>query len=1339
MREFSNLANVILARTYARQKPNFRLETWPDVVERVIKGNVSNFNVSEQEINRLRYFMTERKAGPAGRGLWMSGSPTHAKIGGAGLVNCWAYTLDDWMNFVYAMDLLMLGGGVGFSVESRYVYKLPRVKKDVTITHKLSKDADWIVPDSREGWVETLRRVLESWFITGKSFTYSTICVRGPGEAISGFGGISSGPRPLIKAIEKICAVFCSRQGKQLHPIHAVDIAAAIGELVVSGNIRRCLPKGALVHAKDGLIPIEKVSRGQEVLTTQGYRKVLNTFEQGEQELIRIKTQDGIFDCTPNHKMAVMTSPTSFVWKMAKDIQKDDRLAAGRNPIEGKKTFLPKWEYKKPKNSTTCIDIKVPELDADMAWFIGLFHADGYTFANRGDDGFNAHVNVVLGLHERDIALKAKKQLERWGVKPKMEKRKNENSIMVHVQSKQLAWYFDQHFKKPSVPIQIPDFILQGSLDVRKAYAAGVADGDGALGNKPILVVSTVYPEFARQLQSLLYSCGIETRMKSQGKEWKSRIGWQFTHTVSLINRTAIERFSAIPHLNKPVRKKLTGQYTNTYPSKWFTTRKAEFHAVSNDVSVNHYDLLMGAEHLVPVRVLSVEPLTERRETYDIEVDGQHEFFCNGYLTHNSALIFLGDAGDKEYLKAKRFDLGPVPTQRAMANFSVVADNAEDELGKLFWDTYRHGEPFGIVNRKNIRKYGRMGEEKEDTALIVNPCFPSWASVLTPIGIKTIGDVNIGDTIWSGSCWTKVINKESRGVKQVNGYVTSAGTFYGTENHKVLSHGQKIEAGQAKSIDTCVGPATNLKISQLDPQDIMNGLVFGDGFLHKATQKEMLIIGKNDGDYHNSEISNLIIANSSTTHWYVKTTYTPQERVWARNVPDGYYKGDFNQICGFLRGVYSANGSVVRNRITLKSTCLPAVGRIQSMLSALGISSYYTVNKKHNVKFDNGDYECKESYDLNIGTLEGRKIFAQAVGFIQKYKAEKLNKSILEQKRIKGGGKKTYEVKGTLVLNQEEVFDITVEHESHALWNGNLHVGNCGEATLPSGSCCNLQNINLAAINNIEEFKEAARLFHRYGKRVACEKYHIEYSNKIIHEENRVGTSITGCLQNPLLFNPNVLDTVYAEIQKENIKYSKELGIEPSIRTTTVNPGGTVSKLYDAVCEGIHPAYSRHIIQRVRIASNDPLIPKLRAAGHYMEPVERFDGTLDSDTYVVDFYVKAPDNAPCADEGFDTWKQLEALQVAQKHWADQSCSVTVYYNEEELGKVKEWVTDNLDSIKTISFLKHSGHKFKQAPKEPITKEQYEKLSSKIKPIETEDVGLGEVEGLGCEGGACPIR
>jgi hypothetical protein len=61
-------------------------------------------------------------------------------------------------------------------------------------------------------------------------------------------------------------------------------------------------------------------------------------------------------------------------------------------------------------------------------------------------------------------------------------------------------------------------------------------------------------------------------------------------------------------------------------------------------------------------------------------------------------------------------------------------------------------------------------------------------------------------------------------------------------------------------------------------------------------------------------------------------------------------------------------------------------------------------------------------------------------------------------------------------------------------------------------------------------------------------------------------------------------------------------------------------------------------------------------------------------------------------------------------------------------------------LKTISFLCHSEHGFKQAPKETITKEQYEKLSAKIKPINTDNAGDGDLQSsMECEGGVCPVK
>ena len=119
----------------------------------------------------------------------------------------------------------------------------------------------------------------------------------------------------------------------------------------------------------------------------------------------------------------------------------------------------------------------------------------------------------------------------------------------------------------------------------------------------------------------------------------------------------------------------------------------------------------------------------------------------------------------------------------------------------------------------------------------------------------------------------------------------------------------------------------------------------------------------------------------------------------------------------------------------------------------------------------------------------------------------------------------------------------------------------------------------------------------------------------------------------------------------------------------------------------------------------------------------------------------APDNAPVADEDWTTWKQLDVVKMAQKHWADQAVSVTVYYKQSELDELKTWLKDNLKYLKTISFLCHSEHGFKQAPKEKISKEQYEKLSAKIKPINIEEAsGDGDLlSSMECEGAACPIK
>ena len=128
-----------------------------------------------------------------------------------------------------------------------------------------------------------------------------------------------------------------------------------------------------------------------------------------------------------------------------------------------------------------------------------------------------------------------------------------------------------------------------------------------------------------------------------------------------------------------------------------------------------------------------------------------------------------------------------------------------------------------------------------------NPCQPDFATVLTPKGIKTFADVSIGDIIWSGNRWTTITNKISTGIKSVYRYITRAGVFIGTENHRIVSSGTKIEVSEAETIDRSLGGFDFIKEEEYSKQATMDGLVIGDGECVKsnygANEYKVLHIG----------------------------------------------------------------------------------------------------------------------------------------------------------------------------------------------------------------------------------------------------------------------------------------------------------------------------------------------------------------------------------------------------------------------------------------------------------------------------------------------------------------
>lgn len=237
---FLGMGYVVYKRTYSRLKADGKQEEWYETVARCINGAQKiGADYTIEEAQRLFDYVFNLKCNFAGRMLWQLGTDGIKRYGGNALLNCWFTQMNTSASFEFLFENLMLGGGVGFSVRREDVHELPKVHENVNIKHIEAKDADFIVPDSREGWVSLLRKVLKSFYVTGKSFTYSTILVRGYGEPIKGFGGTASGPSILVEGIDNIVKIFQTRAGKKLRSIDVLDICNIIGGIVVSGNVRR--------------------------------------------------------------------------------------------------------------------------------------------------------------------------------------------------------------------------------------------------------------------------------------------------------------------------------------------------------------------------------------------------------------------------------------------------------------------------------------------------------------------------------------------------------------------------------------------------------------------------------------------------------------------------------------------------------------------------------------------------------------------------------------------------------------------------------------------------------------------------------------------------------------------------------------------------------------------------------------------------------------------------------------------------------------------------------------------------------------------------------------------
>ena len=234
-----------------------RREDWYETVDRYMEfmkdhlSRTHNYKIPMEVDSELREAIKNLEVVPSMRSIMTAGKALE-RDNTAGY-NCSYLPVDDPKAFDEAMYILLCGTGVGFSVEQKYVNKLPEIPEKL-----FKSDTTVVVADSKEGWAKSLRQVIALLY-SGEIPKWDLRKIRPAGTRLKTFGGRASGPAPLNELFEFVIRKFQGAEGRKLNTLECHDIMCKVAEVVVVGGVRRSamislsdLEDDKMRHAKTG-------------------------------------------------------------------------------------------------------------------------------------------------------------------------------------------------------------------------------------------------------------------------------------------------------------------------------------------------------------------------------------------------------------------------------------------------------------------------------------------------------------------------------------------------------------------------------------------------------------------------------------------------------------------------------------------------------------------------------------------------------------------------------------------------------------------------------------------------------------------------------------------------------------------------------------------------------------------------------------------------------------------------------------------------------------------------------------------------------------------------------
>ena len=228
------LSDITVHMKYARYLDDYnRRENWDELVTRNMDMHIEKFPELETEIRKNYEMVYNKKVLPSMRSMQFGGKPI--QVSPNRIFNCAFCPIDDPRVFGEIMFLLLGGTGVGFSVQTHHVEKLPEIRRP-----SVKRTRRYLIGDSIEGWADAVKSLVLSYFKGTSRLRFDFSDIRPKGARLVTSGGKAPGPQPLRECLMKIDGILGSKQdGDTLEPIEVHDIVCHVADAVLAGGIRR--------------------------------------------------------------------------------------------------------------------------------------------------------------------------------------------------------------------------------------------------------------------------------------------------------------------------------------------------------------------------------------------------------------------------------------------------------------------------------------------------------------------------------------------------------------------------------------------------------------------------------------------------------------------------------------------------------------------------------------------------------------------------------------------------------------------------------------------------------------------------------------------------------------------------------------------------------------------------------------------------------------------------------------------------------------------------------------------------------------------------------------------